>query len=1680
VQLPIGIGTVTKTGDEFLITISESQLMALVGTSAVTFYNGGTPAVCFDFDVNQHYRAVTRYTVCNNPVRPYQKKRENSYINNLMYLSGNGSPSLGSMPNTQEAMYNGGSGWQLGLFNGCPSWCVACTVPVIDQNFANSFQFYCEGRSANFELLSVFELNNTTYQLDNVYTNPLSTECSANIQVNQLVKFNESSPLTNTFPYEVKIPNIDVSEININKPSGWNWNIIGSNIDASLSTFSCNNFNISCGYLSNPYALSITAANNQSPLSINYSGVGFQIIDQNQTGPTLTTPFSYDEFKGYRVTLRLKPESPSCSSLNNYTATSSDCSIKFTSSSTPAPTPCGTSYESTKNNQNTVPSTLVIGKPSPNLQLTQIVPIPNQIITNQLTWQFVLENVNIPGGITPAKNIFFSIDPTVSGLPVFPASPNFTWEVNNLTLTTPGGSTQTYTGISLSQGNNLWLLGSNPELLANGTLTGELVLKYTDCSTLPDNFDLYWGWNCQVCTTTVVGNADICEIQSVQLEIEKQTGSLAAFNIYTSPTSYTACSSTPVLVTAEFKNLGLTDLIPQTVTVSGQNLSSNPTLSIGQFPPSPPIDFNTVSQIGTSQVWSIGSSLSNPSLKIGEGISFTYEMAFDGCFVGNQPLPIITVTGVDICGTTFTTSSPAQVIPSSGNSICNDCYSIYKYATAPTAIVGEPFTWNITVCGNNNPINLPSNTTVVETYPINFIPISPSGTNIAVNNIPPQGCVTVTVQGAFNDIGSCTSIPNTLNTATITGTNISATACVDVICPPTVYDEYILSNTDAINFLSQYNSGIYNKSIYIADFCVLNINSDFQFKQCTIMMGSGAEINVNISRLDIDETTISSCPYMWKGIKLAQGSKLFINDSEIRDAENAVFAEENTHISIIGSKIYDCVTGLITNTHVIPRLENYTGTVYDTEFGKAGLILKKEYPANGSQLAQPPHGFIGRAGISLRDVSSFKIGENSKNQNTFFNLNFGIDLKNANTEITNCHFTDIRSDLTYKTSFIQQLGAAVYADNLDYGFTNLKFRPLISGNNTIKNSDIGLFNRLYNVDVNRVSMDNVNVGIRATKNGACINTISSCEIHSNITGLHWYDNDWAKRMVLTNSSIFNSKRRGQAIILDEFSSGNNANYKIISNPILKAEQGGIVLLTRNVNKAEIGYNNIEVNDPLTYNQKPQSGIVLGAGERNNIYCNSTNTNIPHFEPNSYGIYVSQSPNNIITCNDVNNATKGVFFGGDCKSTQLTGNALVETAVGLYLNGQAVIGLQAHHGNRWLNINPNSTTAYKAPGQAGPLLSEFRIHTQNLPFWPQSITPSSGWFFFDPGSTFFDCVTTNSCVNFVNDPADDQAKLAAERLIAAESIEFLDYNDEMQTILQTRLYESIRRDSSLYLTDPVFVDFYSKIIGSPSGEISNVGLQLAKAMAIDSISYSTLATTNSLIGFLLDSINYVDSVNRINPNPANDILRVQFSQQISNLRNVAISILAAHAINVGLVRDSLLLVNATIQPTKLPDINQHSIYQILGEYHKKGDSVIYSNYNTLFAIAQQCPYAGGPAVFIARGLLRVVNDSLEYYDDVVCLQAGYYRTSNSTNSKEQKIKLQPNPTKDKLEVYAMQANEMPCPVEIFNSIGEMIYAGMSEMGVLLKTIDVSSFSPGLYSLRVKLDGKFYIEKLVIIK
>ena len=88
-----------------------------------------------------------------------------------------------------------------------------------------------------------------------------------------------------------------------------------------------------------------------------------------------------------------------------------------------------------------------------------------------------------------------------------------------------------------------------------------------------------------------------------------------------------------------------------------------------------------------------------------------------------------------------------------------------------------------------------------------------------------------------------------------------------------------------------------------------------------------------------------------------------------------------------------------------------------------------------------------------------------------------------------------------------------------------------------------------------------------------------------------------------------------------------------------------------------------------------------------------------------------------------------------------------------------------------------------------------------------------------------------------------------------------------------------------------------------------------------------------------------------------------------------------------------------------------------------------------AIAQQCPFAGGGVVYKARDFLRRVNDSLEYYDDAVCVQYGIFRVATTTGqvSEDINIKLIPNPASSIVDVIVYPAFDELCSISIFNSM-----------------------------------------------
>jgi hypothetical protein len=76
----------------------------------------------------------------------------------------------------------------------------------------------------------------------------------------------------------------------------------------------------------------------------------------------------------------------------------------------------------------------------------------------------------------------------------------------------------------------------------------------------------------------------------------------------------------------------------------------------------------------------------------------------------------------------------------------------------------------------------------------------------------------------------------------------------------------------------------------------------FSISNCIVQMAPGALILVNNSNeLNVDNSSLFSCSEMWEGVKVLQSGLLTIIDSEIEDAQYAIYADGATGIKIFNN-----------------------------------------------------------------------------------------------------------------------------------------------------------------------------------------------------------------------------------------------------------------------------------------------------------------------------------------------------------------------------------------------------------------------------------------------------------------------------------------------------------------------------------------------------------------------------------------------------------------------------------------------------------------------------------------------------------------------------------------------------------------------------------------------------------
>jgi type IX secretion system substrate protein len=140
-------------------------------------------------------------------------------------------------------------------------------------------------------------------------------------------------------------------------------------------------------------------------------------------------------------------------------------------------------------------------------------------------------------------------------------------------------------------------------------------------------------------------------------------------------------------------------------------------------------------------------------------------------------------------------------------------------------------------------------------------------------------------------------------------------------------------------------------------------------------------------------------------------------------------------------------------------------------------------------------------------------------------------------------------------------------------------------------------------------------------------------------------------------------------------------------------------------------------------------------------------------------------------------------------------------------------------------------------------------------------------------------------------------------------------------------------------------------------------------------------------------------------------------------------------------------------------------EILRDDGYNKDAVLYD----MEIIASQCPFEGGPAVYLARNLISMVDSSRIYDDETICYSARKGNILAPTEEPDRIItsKVYPNPFKEGFIVSLLGVNEddMEITVTIHDLTGRVIWNEKTNSRNFPFEINLANRNSGIYFLEL---------------
>ena len=164
--------------------------------------------------------------------------------------------------------------------------------------------------------------------------------------------------------------------------------------------------------------------------------------------------------------------------------------------------------------------------------------------------------------------------------------------------------------------------------------------------------------------------------------------------------------------------------------------------------------------------------------------------------------------------------------------------------------------------------------------------------------------------------------------------------------------------------------------------------------------------------------------------------------------------------------------------------------------------------------------------------------------------------------------------------------------------------------------------------------------------------------------------------------------------------------------------------------------------------------------------------------------------------------------------------------------------------------------------------------------------------------------------------------------------------------------------------------------------------------------------------------------------------------------------------ISILSDNLqdLISNLETKYLLLGTSEMEQDYKLIGrsiKYYYDHDSLNAFLQSSLTNLADNCPYEGGDAVFIARGLLEINNGYIDYDDEDICrIAEGRSRPLRSNPP----LTIMPNPGTGQYTIIHENDGDQ---LIVYNLMGNVIdkYDGFEK----IKHIDISHIPQGLYKV-----------------